>query len=286
MAAKSSAKAPQIVRPIIIKRITQEAHSGHHGGAWKVAYADFVTAMMAFFLLMWLIGATNEKQRKSIADYFAPTLIQNKTQSAGGFGPFGGDSLQKSEKFPFESAQIAMKAPMLMMDVPETQLKEDREKFQTVQMRLAKQMETNKNITKLMKNIRFTETRDGMRIDLVDDANFSMFLSGSDELTPDATILLRQVTQAVRDTNKPILIRGHTDSAQWTKNNGMNNWILSAQRADKTRQYLLLNGIPSTSIARIDGVADSEPYVPEDKFDPRNRRISITLGWGWSKPAK
>src|SRR3546814_12579505 len=93
------------LRPIIVKKVIEQAHGGHHGGAWKVAYADFVTAMMAFFLLMWLLGATTEKQRKALADYFAPTIVQTKQDTAGSTGLFGGDSLVDVDKYPHEAGQ-------------------------------------------------------------------------------------------------------------------------------------------------------------------------------------
>ena len=97
-------------RPVIVKKVIQQAHGGHHGGAWKVAYADFVTAMMAFFLLMWLLGATNEKQRKALADYFAPTIVQTKTETAGSNGLFGGDSLVAADRYPHGAAQTGTRA--------------------------------------------------------------------------------------------------------------------------------------------------------------------------------
>ena len=105
------AARPNMVRPIIVKKVIEEAHGGHHGGAWKVAYADFVTAMMAFFLLMWLLGATTEKQRKALADYFAPTIVQTKQESAGGPSLFGGDSIVAADKYPHRRRAIAIIHP-------------------------------------------------------------------------------------------------------------------------------------------------------------------------------
>ena len=278
MASRAKAK-PELPAPIIVRKIIAAGHGGHHGGAWKVAYADFVTAMMAFFLLMWIIGATTEKQRKSIADYFSPTLIETKKDSAGGTGLLQGDSVQATEKAPFESHAIAMRAPVLAMDLPKEVRDEQSKAFQDDKERLETMMQKDKRLSKLMKNVRFTETREGLRIDMVDDANFSMFVTGTTQMTPDAIELLRAVSNIIMNRQNPLIIRGHTDSTPWSSGAGQSNWSLSSARADIARQRMVANGLPNSRIARIEGVADNEPYVPNDKYDPRNRRISVTLGW-------
>ncbi|WP_312846521.1 flagellar motor protein MotB [Sphingopyxis sp. PET50] len=132
---------------------------------------------------------------------------------------------------------------------------------------------------RLAPNIRFTETREGLRIDVVDDADFSMFVVGTNQLTPEATKLFAQIAAIVAEVPNQVMIRGHTDASPWSAKAGTNNWRLSVERAEVTRQYLAFRGINSNRFARIEGVADTEPYVPSDRFDPRNRRISITLGW-------
>ena len=160
MASKSSKNEPP-PRPIIIKKIIDGVHGGHHGGAWKVAYADFVTAMMAFFLLMWLLGATTEKQRKSIADYFAPTLITKKEGAAGGQSLLQGDSIMAKDNLATSVAGTGTRA------IPVSR-EQDREKFRDVARALSVRMESSEALKRLMKNIRFTETREGLRIDIVD----------------------------------------------------------------------------------------------------------------------
>lgn len=272
------------LRPIIVKKVIEAPHAGHHGGAWKVAYADFVTAMMAFFLLMWLLGATTEKQRKALADYFAPTLVQSKQDTAGSNGLFGGDSLVAADKYPHGAAQTGTKSMTIPRDATggprEASGRElQRANFQRLAKSLLREVQAKSEIRRLAPNIRFTETREGLRIDIVDDADFSMFVVGTNQLTPDATRLFGEIAKIVAEVPNQVMIRGHTDASPWSAKTGMNNWRLSVERAEVARQYLAFRGIGSDRFARIEGVADTEPYVPSDRFDPRNRRISVTLGW-------
>ncbi|MEQ1537590.1 MAG: flagellar motor protein MotB [Sphingorhabdus sp.] len=279
-----AAKPAEPVRPIIVKKIIMEAHAGHHGGAWKVAYADFVTAMMAFFLLMWLLGATTEKQRKALADYFAPTLVQTKQESAGSNGFFGGDSIVSVDNYPNRAGQTGTKSITIPRDAtggPKegAGIEKQREKFQRLQKTLEQRLKASKALRRFAKNVRFTDTRQGLRIDLVDEADFTMFVSGTDRMTPDAMGLLNQVAALIAETSNGLIIRGHTDSMQYARDKAMNNWQLSANRAEETRAFLVGRGVSGNRFMRIEGVADREPYIPTDPYDPRNRRMSITLGW-------
>jgi chemotaxis protein MotB len=278
------AKAAEPVRPVIVKKVYEISHGGHHGGAWKVAYADFVTAMMAFFLLMWLLGATTEKQRKALADYFAPTLVTQKQDSAGGSGFFGGDSIVSADKYPNRAGQTGTRSMTIPRDATggpkeASGVGKDRAKFEQLKQALAAKLSQNKELKRLARHIRFTETEQGLRIDMVDEADFSMFLSGTNILTPGATQLLGQVGSAIGELPNGIIIRGHTDAATFSSTLGANNWQLSADRAEMTRMVLTRKGVENTRFLRIEGVADREPYVPNDTYNPRNRRMSITLGW-------
>lgn len=281
------AARPNMPRPIIVKKIVQEAHGGHHGGAWKVAYADFVTAMMAFFLLMWLLGATDEKQRKALADYFAPTIVQTKTDSAGSTGMFGGDSLVAADKYPHGAAQTGTRSMTIPRDAvggPREASGRERVKenmrFRQLAQSLVDRVQAKADLKRLAPNLRFTETAEGLRIDIIDDADFSMFAIGTSQLTADGARLFREIAVPISAAPNQLMIRGHTDSAPWSAKAGTNNWRLSVDRAEVTRNFLEYRGITSSRFSRIEGVADREPYVPADRFDPRNRRISITLGWG------
>ncbi len=278
---------------IIVKKIYIEGHGGHHGGAWKVAYADFVTAMMAFFLLLWILGATTEKQRKGIADYFAPTLIDTRTLGIGGAGPAGGDSLlAQSTVGPHtsKSAFQAIAAPVANSGGTETGARaadvgkaraamaaEDRKNFEAMRRHVLEQISGSATLSKLANHVHFVQTRDGMRIDLIDDANYSMFPLGTTALDSKAGSLISLIAGSIQGMTNPIMIRGHTDSVPYGDPRAMNNWMLSSGRAEATRRQLALGGIPEPRFERIEGVADREPMIEKDPADPRNRRVAITL---------
>ena len=278
-------------RPIIVKKIIVEGHGGHHGGAWKVAYADFVTAMMAFFLLLWILGATTEKQRKGIADYFAPTLIEMRLKSAGSNGPFGGDSVIAKDNYPHRATQTGSKSMTIPKDASggasESQKADrikDQVRFGFLKKQLMQKIMSDPNLRKFAQNIRFTDTREGLRIDLVDKSDFSMFGLGTDRLLPDAYKLMGQVAQVIGGVPNGVIVRGHTDALPYAAGRSVNNWTLSAARAEATRKALADQGVPPARFQRIEGVADREPFIPQDRYDPRNRRMSITLAW--STPAE
>ena len=281
---KRGANEPE-PRPIIVKKIIVDGHGGHHGGAWKVAYADFVTAMMAFFLLMWLLGATTEKQRKGLADYFTPTLVQTKENSAGSNGMFGGDSMMAKENYPTTGGQgsLAITIPRDASGTKDQGGKAmkaaDRQKFESIKKDLEARMARQKGMAKLRKNVRFTETREGLRIDLIDEADFAMFAMGTDRLVPQARALIGEVATVLQTMPNPLIVRGHTDGLPYASGRTMNNWLLSSTRAESTRKALADSGIGNARFARIEGVADREPFIRNDAYDPRNRRMSIILGW-------
>ena len=279
MAAAKPAKGKnELPAPIIVKKVTVVA-GGHHGGAWKVAYADFVTAMMAFFLLLWLLGATTEKQRKGIADYFTPTLVKLKEQSAGSNGMLGGASITDADNYPNRAGQTGTKAMTIPRDTTGGP-KEGAEKIRRVQKmqeRLAAKLEGNPRLSKLARQVRLIDTAEGIRIDLVDDADFSMFQLGTTVLTPQAAELLGAIAATIGPEAGGISIRGHTDALPWRGGIGANNWSLSAGRAEATRQALIGQGIGEDRFRKIEGVAEREPLIRNQPTDPRNRRISILL---------
>jgi chemotaxis protein MotB len=278
---------------VIVKKIIADGGGGHHGGAWKVAYADFVTAMMAFFLLLWLLGATTEKQRKGIADYFAPTLLDTRALGIGGQGVMGGQSASQEPGVGTNSGASTMQ----FMARPDTQAgggpkagtgekgslnnaqtrAEDRKNFEAMRREVMSAMASGRDLARLARNIRFVMTQQGMRIDLVDDADYSMFALGTTALDPRASDLIGKIAEAIRGTQNPIMIRGHTDSLPWGDPRAMNNWMLSSGRSEATRRRLALGGIPETRFERIEGVADREPMIVDNPGDPRNRRVAITL---------
>jgi chemotaxis protein MotB len=280
---------------IIVKKIIADDHGGHHGGAWKVAYADFVTAMMAFFLLMWLLGATTEKQRKSIADYFTPTLVEYRRNSAGSNGLLGGSSLNEPDNYPYKrsgAGNRTLTIPVgaeggpsvgtgergsLRDDSANKTRQEDAKNFERLRQRLSTQLGTDPRFKRVAKHVRFVPTRDGLRIDLIDSADYSMFALGTTALEPEAAALIDSVAKVVAGMPNQVSIRGHTDSLPYGDPGGMNNWTLSSGRAEATRRKLAFGGVFERRFERIEGVADRDPYIQRDPTDPRNRRVSITL---------
>ena len=297
--------APVVVAPTItIKKIMDDGHGGAHGGAWKIALADMMTAMMAFFLLMWLLGASNADQRKSVADYFKPTSQSNVTMGklAGSDGMLGGSSVIDTDGFPFQAKQTNM----LNMVTPRSQggptendpspqgadSKEsgqdgdpgkkgkeaaDQANFDKMEKEIKEAMAKNPKLDNLKDQVQFARDKDGLRIEIIDKADFAMFGLGSTNMTPRAQALLAEVGKTLASLPNKVAIRGHTDSVKFANTDGKNNWALSAERAEETRKIIEKKGIPDSRFAKIEGVADTAPYNPNDPKDPRNRRISITV---------
>ena len=283
---------PANFEPEVVIRWKKQKHAAHHGGAWKIAYADFVTAMMAFFLLLWIIGATNEDQRKGIADYFTPTVIQMKN-SGGSNGVMGGRSLMTQDGVAPHPATTGRRPTPTSggggggpLDVevtshdkataPGAQRKADEEKFNKVERIVNARLAGDPTLKGLKGQIRFVKTRDGLRIDMVERADFSMFASGTSVYTGEAAALVRTVARALTGVPNGLTVRGHTDGVGYSAGDS-NNWTLSTARADATRRTLSGAGIDSKRFRRIEGVADTDPFNPADRMDPRNRRISVTL---------
>ena len=280
---------------IIVKRVKVAAHAAHHGGAWKVAYADFVTAMMAFFLLMWLVGATTEAQRQGLADYFSPTLVQTRQKGAGSDGLFGGDSMISKDNYAFRAAQTGTKTITVPRDAkggpmefaenrgesPRTRAQEvandDRAAFEQARRRMLAMMQQNPKLDAFRSHIRFVKTSEGLRIDLIDNADFSMFGLGNTIFEKPALPLIALVAEAVKETPSPLSIRGHTDARPFGSPGFLNNWSMSAGRAEATRRALAARGVAAPRFERIEGVAERDPFIADDPFDPRNRRVSVTL---------
>lgn len=276
------------IEPEVIVRKAKHHGHAHHGGAWKIAYADFVTAMMAFFMLLWIIGATNEDQRKGIADYFTPTVIQMKN-SGGSNGIMGGRSLTAEDGMaPAQThgAQPSAKAGGGTTDTDIVTFDQrgsaglrrqaDDTRYRKIREIIDKRLAGDPSLKGLKGQIRLVRLPDGLRIEIVERADFPMFTSGTSVFTPQALALMRTVAAAIEQTPSRIQVRGHTDSAPFA-NGSANNWSLSTLRADATRRVLADAGISERRFRSIEGVADTDPFNPENGTDPRNRRISITL---------
>jgi chemotaxis protein MotB len=273
---------PPIPEPeVVIRKVRAKGHAAHHGGAWKVAYADFVTAMMAFFLMLWLLGATNDEQRKGIADYFAPTVLVSD-KSGGSNGVLGGRSIEEPDGVAPHSqrAGIQPTAPFQAPHGARAPKTSDDGQLRKVESDIRQRMERDPGLKDLAPMVRFTHTPEGLRIELIDSQDYSMFGNGNAAMDPRARIVLGIVADAIRDVPNRLAVRGHTDAVPFAATSSLgptNNWTLSAARAEETRQVLARAGISERRFARLEGVADTEPFIESDPFDPRNRRMSVTL---------
>lgn len=247
---------------IIIKRPKIVQADGHHGGAWKVAYADFVTAMMAFFLLMWLLNATTEEQRRGLADYFSPS-IPVAAISGGGSDAFGGEEIVQSSALSSntENEKINRELDAGPQDGVTEALKSA----------LAGQA------AELSDHISVRMSPEGLVIELTDRDARPLFASGRADPSPVLIKLSSAVAQALEGVSNPIKIVGHTDSSRFAGGpQGYTNWELSSDRANVARRMLKAGGLMEDRITEVSGQAATMPLV-EDPLDPRNRRISITL---------
>ena len=248
--------------PIIIKRKKVVQGGGHHGGAWKVAYADFVTAMMAFFLLMWLLGATTEDQRKGIADYFN-TTIPIAASSGGGTDALSGDSILTEEKMA-RSGEFAQPNNR-RVEIPKgDELKRE-----------IQQLAERAGIIDAEGRIKVRETKEGTVIELVDTEGSALFESGSAAPSKDLKLLLLSISDSVKRSGADVKITGHTDARLYATEN-YTNWELSADRANTARRLLLEAGVPASRITEVSGRADRDP-ITSDSNDPVNRRIAVVL---------
>jgi len=246
---------------IIIRRVKKKSHDEHHGGSWKVAYADFVTAMMAFFLLLWLLAMIAPEKRIAMSEYFhsATVFKDQQTQSGTSFLDKSAGVLDMGRALKKES--FRMKPEM-----------------KTNPEELAKAMRhAIDDQLQVMKNQVFVDmTKEGVRIQIVDNEGSEIFRIGSDEPTEKARQIIRLVSENIKDKANRIVIEGHTDAAPF-KNAEKSNWELSALRASAARRELENNGIDSSRVARVVGYADQDLFFKENPRDLRNRRISIIL---------
>ncbi|HEU4838830.1 MAG TPA: flagellar motor protein MotB, partial [Micavibrio sp.] len=272
------------LRPIIVKKI-KKGGGGHHGGAWKVAYADFVTAMMAFFLLLWLLNVTTKEQKAGIANFFDPTP-KIATTVSGANGMLGGLTVSKDGAMATDLQQLAPRQEespsMQNQDITDEQFEEETKKreeenFKKAEKAIQDAMKENPELQQLEKNLRMDMTPEGLRIQIVDSEGKPMFPSGSAQMYERTEKLIEKVAEVIRKMPNEISVRGHTDSVPYSKGNAYTNWELSADRANASRRVLVTAGVPDAKINNVLGKADKDHLVANKPNDAQNRRISIIL---------
>ncbi len=266
----------------IIKKVKKVSAEGHHGGAWKVAYADFVTAMMAFFLLMWLLNATTEDQRKGIADYFNPTVPVSQI-SGGGAGALNGSTIFAEETLAKDGSGGARAAQGDVgkekggdSEAPaDVESENNAEALKSVEDSLRDKIADSEGDT-LAQHIQTRVTPEGLVIELVDTDGNPLFDVGSTNASSTLHLLLKAVTASLSLVENEISIVGHTDGLAYSGARDYSNWELSTDRANVARRVMIEEGFPLSKIDEVAGKADTEPLV-DDRYAPQNRRISITI---------
>ena len=271
------------LQPIIIKRIKKSGHAVH-GGAWKIAYADFVTAMMAFFLLMWLLGSTAKGELQGIAAYFSSPL---KVAMTGGDGagnsssviPGGGNDLTKVHGQVRRSDSETEKERRMSIDTARAErARQDAARIKALQSKIDAMITENPRLNEYKSQIRIDVTPDGLQIQIVDNQNRPMFDSGSALVKPYMRDILREIGAALGGVENRISLAGHTDSAPYgNSDRGYSNWELSADRANASRRELVSAGMPDAKLGRVVGLAASDLLEPDNPRAPANRRITITV---------
>ena len=271
------------LQPIIIKRVKKGGHAAH-GGAWKIAYADFVTAMMAFFLLMWLLGSTTEGDKKGIADYFSAPLKLSLLASGTGAGDAshvikgGGQDLSRTTGQVKNGDVKADRKTVNLQALKAEQIRAERAALQELKEKIEEKIAASTALAAMQSQIRLDMTRDDLRIQIVDEGNRPMFDSGSAVVKPYMRDLLRAIGGVLGEVPNRLTLEGHTDAAPFGGGDkGYSNWELSADRANASRRELMAGGMPEDRPLRVQGLAASSPFEPKDPLAPSNRRISIIV---------
>jgi chemotaxis protein MotB len=271
------------LQPIIIKRVKKGGHAVH-GGAWKIAYADFVTAMMAFFLLMWLLGSTSEGDKKGLADYFGSPLKISLLNNGSGAGDAshvvkgGGQDLTRTAGQVKRGDIEAPRSTVNLQALKQEQVRAEIARLEDLKKKIEEHIDRNARLAALKAQLRLDMTRDGLRIQIVDADNRPMFPSGSAVVQPYMRELLRDIGSVLGEVPNRLTLEGHTDAQPFPGGDrGYSNWELSADRANASRRELISGGMPEDRMLRVQGLASSSPFDSQDPRAPTNRRISIIV---------
>lgn len=264
------------LQPIIIKRVKRGKHGGAHGGAWKIAYADFVTAMMAFFLLMWLLGSTSKGDLQGIASYFSNPV---KVSLMGGDGAGDSTSIIQGGGPRLETSKgnIGKKGKSGTSDLSNSELNESR-KLQDLKRSITESINKRPNLSEYKNQIRLEMTRDGLQIDIMDHQKRPMFDIGQAVVKPYMREILHEIGASLKEIDNLISLSGHTDATQYSNGlRGYSNWELSADRANASRRELVIGGMPQNKLKRIAGMAETNLLDAQNPSNPINRRISVLV---------
>ena len=269
--------------PTIVIRKVKKGHGGHHGGAWKIAYADFVTAMMAFFLLMWLLGSTAQGELQGIAQYFQSPL---KVALTGGSGAGdsssilkgGGPDLQRTNGNMRRGEIEAEKRNFSLQALRAEIAAEDEVRARDIRMRIEQAVDGKPALKSLKQQLRMEVISDGLRVQIVDDQGRPMFNSGSARVNDHMRDLLRSLGDVLQTASGRVVISGHTDASAYSGGErGYSNWELSADRANASRRELVSGGLGEDRMVRVMGMGSSVPFAVNEPLAPMNRRISILV---------
>ena len=267
---------------IVVKRIKKVA-GGHHGGAWKIAYADFVTAMMAFFLLMWLLGSTAKGDLAGIADYFK-TPLKVAMQGGSGSGDSssvikgGGQDLSRKAGQVKKGETIPEKKSYNLEAAKAELVRQEAANLKLLEGRLKAAIDSNPTLKQFKRQLLIDITSEGLRIQIVDEQNRPMFNLASADLQPYTKIILNEIGHVLNDVQNRISLSGHTDATAYASGErGYSNWELSTDRANASRRALIAGGMDESKMLRVVGLASSVPFNQAGPSDPVNRRISIIV---------
>lgn len=286
-------------QPIIIKKIKKKEH-GHHGGAWKVAYADFVTAMMAFFLLLWLLNAVSQEQLEGISDYFSP--ISTTKSTTGGGGLLAGKTVARKGVFEVDvsppGTAVDLKPaeqdigdsksryahPRADESINKVESEKEEEQFRQAEKELKSAISDVPHLKDLTKSLLIDSTPEGLRVQIIDQDGLPMFPRGEADMHAHTRKVLELVAQVIKKMPQPIVLAGHTDATKFQSRSGYSNWELSADRANAARRALIDFGVPENRVIRVVGHGATYPLLPHDPEAPGNRRLTMVLLRGEGAP--
>jgi len=271
-------------QPIIIKKIKKSAGHGHHGGAWKIAYADFVTAMMAFFLLMWLLGSTDQATKKGISEYFqnpfsvAMSTSGNAVADRSNIIQGGGADLTSQDVGEVHQGEVEPKdQPVSPEDIEKLAEEQEKQKLEQLKEKIEEMVKANEALSEYKDQIKIESTPEGLKIQVIDAKNRPMFRLASSSIEDYAKLILKALASVINELPNKVTINGHTDALPFPPNQtGYTNWELSSDRANVARRELIGGGLAESKVMRIVGLASSIAN-PQNPTDPMNRCISIIV---------